>query len=118
MSDNPGKNSGLGRPGGVWVCEAIFKINNVTTKMNDNRKQVAVVNYSCEKGAVELREISKPEITEDDVLLEVANVGVCGSDLHQWNAEHSWPVNYPIVLGHEFGGIIAELGSWVANWNV
>ena len=79
-------------------------------------KSLAVVNYSSEKGAVELREIAKPEIGEDDVLLEVANVGVCGSDLHQWTADHSWPVNYPVVLGHEFGGYIVDVGKHVANW--
>jgi len=50
------------------------------------------------------------------VLLKVANVGVCGSDLHQWTADHSWPVNYPVVLGHEFGGHIAALGSRVVGW--
>jgi len=43
-------------------------------------------------------------------------VGVCGSDLHQWTADHSWPVNYPVVLGHEFGGHIVQLGSRVTNW--
>jgi len=79
-------------------------------------KSLAVVNYSFEKGAVELREIANPEIGEDDVLLEVANVGVCGSDLHQWTADHSWPVNYPVVLGHEFGGYIAEVGKNVTDW--
>lgn len=77
---------------------------------------IAVVNYSEEKGSVEIREIAKPEIGPNDVLLEVANVGVCGSDLHQWTSDHSWPVNYPVVLGHEFGGHIAELGSNVIGW--
>jgi alcohol dehydrogenase/L-iditol 2-dehydrogenase len=48
--------------------------------------------------------------------LEVVNVGVCGSDLHQWTADHSWPVNYPVVLGHEFGGLIAALGKNVSVW--
>lgn len=81
-------------------------------------KSAAVVNYSSEKGSVEIREIAKPEPGEEDVLLEVANVGVCGSDLHQWTADHSWKVNYPVVLGHEFGGYIAELGSRVTNWNL
>ena len=75
-----------------------------------------VVNFSQEKGSVEIREIEKPIIGEDDVLLEVMNVGVCGSDLHQWTSDHSWTVNYPVVLGHEFGGIIAELGSRVSGW--
>ncbi len=79
-------------------------------------KSAAVVNFAPEKGSVEIREILKPEIGEEDVLLEVANVGVCGSDLHQWTADHSWPVNYPVVLGHEFGGNIAALGSRVKGW--
>lgn len=79
-------------------------------------KSAAVVNFSPEKGSVEIREIDQPIIGEEDVLLEVANVGVCGSDLHQWTADHSWPVNYPVVLGHEFGGHIVEVGSRVKGW--
>ncbi|HEY1052264.1 MAG TPA: alcohol dehydrogenase catalytic domain-containing protein, partial [Prosthecobacter sp.] len=80
-------------------------------------KSAAVVNYAPEKGSVEVREIESPIIGAEDVLLEVANVGVCGSDLHQWTADHSWPVNYPVVLGHEFGGRIAALGSAVRGWS-
>lgn len=81
-------------------------------------KTAAVVNYAPEKGSVELREIEVPEIGEDDVLLAVENVGVCGSDLHQWTADQSWPVNYPVVLGHEFGGRIAAVGSRITEWNI
>lgn len=80
-------------------------------------KSAAVVNFAPEKGSVEVREIPKPQIGEEDVLLEVANVGVCGSDLHQWTSDHSWPVNYPVVLGHEFGGNIVELGKRVTGWS-
>lgn len=79
-------------------------------------KSQAVVNYAPEKGSVEIREIPLPGFGDDDILLEVANVGVCGSDLHQWTADHSWPVNYPVVLGHEFGGHIAEVGARVNGW--
>ncbi|MDB5332781.1 MAG: L-threonine 3-dehydrogenase [Phycisphaerales bacterium] len=78
--------------------------------------EAAVVNYSAQKHSVELREIPRPEIGADDVLLEVAAVGVCGSDLHQWTADHSWQVNYPVVLGHEFGGHIRQVGSSVVGW--
>lgn len=77
---------------------------------------IAVVNYAPEKGSVEIREIKKPTISNDEVLLEVSNVGVCGSDLHQWTADHSWTVNYPVVLGHEFGGHIVEIGKAVRDW--
>jgi len=79
-------------------------------------KSISVVNYAPEKGSVELREIEKPLIGEDDVILEVANAGICGSDLHQWTADHSWTVNYPVVLGHEFGGTIVEIGKRVTGW--
>jgi alcohol dehydrogenase/L-iditol 2-dehydrogenase len=81
-------------------------------------KAPAVVNYAPEKGSVEIREIEMPLIGEEDVLLEVENVGVCGSDLHQWKSDHSWPVNYPVVLGHEFGGRIAALGNRITAWNI
>ena len=77
---------------------------------------IGVVNFSSKQGSVEIREIEKPTIGEDDILLEVANVGVCGSDLHQWTADHSWHVNYPVVLGHEFGGHVVALGKRVSGW--
>src|ERR1700712_942419 len=79
-------------------------------------KSAAVVNFAPVKGSVEIREIERPEIGEEDVLLAVANVGVCGSDLHQWTSSHSWPVNYPVVLGHEFAGHIAATGARVKQW--
>jgi alcohol dehydrogenase/L-iditol 2-dehydrogenase len=78
--------------------------------------ETAVVNFSPEEFSVELREITRPEIGDEDVLLEVGAVGVCGSDLHQWTSHHSWPVNYPVVLGHEFSGTIVQLGSRVTGW--
>ena len=78
---------------------------------------VAVVNYAAAPGSVDLREVPIPEIGDDDVLLQVANVGVCGSDLHQWTGDQSWAVNYPVVLGHEFGGYIARRGRRVTAWS-
>lgn len=79
-------------------------------------KSPGVVNFSSEPHSVELREIPRPEAGPDDIVLAVEAVGVCGSDLHQWTSSHSWKVNYPVVLGHEFGGRIAELGSAVRGW--
>jgi alcohol dehydrogenase/L-iditol 2-dehydrogenase len=82
-------------------------------------KQPAVVNFGPEPHSVELREVSVAEIGADDVLLEVAAVGVCGSDLHMWTGQQSWKVNYPCVLGHEFAGRIVERGANVAEgWRV
>jgi L-iditol 2-dehydrogenase len=79
-------------------------------------KSPAVVNFARAPHSVELREFERPEPGPDDVILAVEAVGVCGSDLHQWTATHSWPVNYPVVLGHEFGGRIAAVGAAVRGW--
>jgi L-iditol 2-dehydrogenase len=46
----------------------------------------------------------------------VGAASICGSDVHQWRASHSWPVNYPCILGHEFAGTIAQTGSAVAHF--
>lgn len=81
-------------------------------------KQLAVVNFAPAQGSVELREVEIPPIGPQDVLLEVAAVSVCGSDLHQWTGNQSWPVSYPVVLGHEFAGVIARLGDGVTGWSV
>jgi L-iditol 2-dehydrogenase len=86
--------------------------------MNFPETMPAVVNYAEAKGSVDLRLIAVPSIGVEDVLLEVANVGVCGSDLHQWSSDHSWPVNYPVVLGHEFAGRIVALGDRVQGWDL
>jgi L-iditol 2-dehydrogenase len=74
----------------------------------------ALVNYAREPFSVELREMPVPEIGERDVLLRVGAVSVCGSDLHQWHGSHSWPVNYPCILGHEFAGTVARTGAKVS----
>jgi alcohol dehydrogenase/L-iditol 2-dehydrogenase len=76
----------------------------------------AVVNLERKPYAVELQERPVPNIGPTDVLLRVRGVGVCGSDLHQWHASHPWNVNYPVVLGHEFGGEIAAVGADVKGF--
>jgi len=80
------------------------------------RTYPAVVHYALEPLAVELREVPIPEIGPDDVLLEVGAVSVCGSDVHQAHNTHSWPVNVPVVLGHEFCGTVAEVGRGVRGF--
>ena len=75
-----------------------------------------LVNYSSEPYSVDIREMSTPEIGDDDILLAVSSVGICGSDLHQYHGTHSWKVNYPVVLGHEFAGVVAQTGKRVTQF--
>ncbi len=78
--------------------------------------QPAVVQYALAPLAVELRAVAVPEIGDDDVLLRVGAVSVCGSDVHQAYNTHSWPVNVPVVLGHEFAGTVAKAGRGVNSF--
>src|SRR5947209_850819 len=76
----------------------------------------ALVNYARDPLSVEVRELPVPEIGDEDVLLRVGAVSICGSDLHQWRGSHSWKVNYPCVLGHEFAGTVAATGARVRSF--
>ncbi|MGQ9902636.1 MAG: zinc-binding dehydrogenase [Fimbriimonadales bacterium] len=78
----------------------------------------AVVHYALEPCRVELREIAEPTPRAGEVLVRVRAVGVCGSDLHQYHNTQSWKVNVPVVLGHEFAGVIEAVGEGVEGWRV
>src|SRR5882724_9624071 len=78
--------------------------------------QQAVVQYALAPMSVELREVPVPTIGAEDVLLKVGAVSVCGSDVHQAYGTHSWAVNIPVTLGHEFCGTIAALGAGVRGF--
>ncbi len=77
---------------------------------------IGLVHYAKDAHSVELRDLPVPEIGEDDVLFSVQAAGICGSDLHQYSGTQSWPVNFPVVLGHEFAGIVAKSGSRVRGF--
>lgn len=76
----------------------------------------AVVNYDSKPCSVELREIAEPRPMPGELVVRVRAVGVCGSDLHQYRGTHSWKVNYPVILGHEFAGEIVAVGEGVEGW--
>lgn len=71
----------------------------------------ALVQYDLKPRAVELRRLPVPEIGAGEVLLRVAAVSVCGSDIHQYHNTQSWAVRVPVVLGHEFCGYVARTGK-------
>jgi L-iditol 2-dehydrogenase len=75
-----------------------------------------VIHYALQPLAVELRQKPVPAIGEDEVLLQVGAVGVCGSDVHQYHNSQSWTVRVPVVLGHEFCGIVARTGARVEGF--
>ncbi len=67
---------------------------------------------------ISLIEVEKPEINRpDEVLIEIKAVGVCGSDMHYYKEGNigTLVVEFPFILGHEFAGVIKEVGEEVTN---
>lgn len=59
---------------------------------------------------IEIEEIGIPEIANGEVLIKVAYAGICGSDITILNGKHI-NAKPPVVLGHEFSGIVEESKS-------
>lgn len=51
-----------------------------------------------------------------EVLLRVASVGVCGSDLPRMLVKGAWKM--PLITGHEFSGHVVERGAQVEGWSI
>ena len=77
----------------------------------------ALVKTSAAPG-LELREVSPPAVGINDVLIQVHRTGICGTDVHieSWDAWAQRHVTPPLVIGHEFVGTIAEVGSNVTGF--
>ena len=68
-------------------------------------------------GALELREVPRPTPRDDEVIVEVAGASICGSDLHiaAWHPMAQW-TKTPVILGHEFAGVVADVGRSVTEF--
>jgi threonine 3-dehydrogenase len=68
---------------------------------------------------LELRDVPRPAIGINDVLVRVHKTGICGTDLHidSWDPWAAKAIKPPLVVGHEFVGEIIEVGSNVADFH-
>ena len=71
--------------------------------------------FEAPKQAV-VKEVPYPKPKAGEVTIKVANVGVCGTDIHIFEGEFISP--YPIIPGHEFSGTIHELGEGVSGFQL
>jgi len=67
-------------------------------------------------GNMVLRESPVPKPEGNEVLIEVKAAGICGTDIHiKHDAYPYWP---PVIMGHEFSGVIVELGKEVTGFKL
>lgn len=58
-----------------------------------------------------------PTPAPDEVVIEVHNAGICGTDLHIWHGSYAL-ARYPVVPGHEFSGVVSAVGDAVKQVRV
>ena len=66
-----------------------------------------------------VREVPTPEPLPGGVLLRVEANGICRSDWHVWRGDWGWVgivPQLPMVIGHEFCGVVEEVGAGVTRW--
>ena len=60
-----------------------------------------------------------PKVGPEDILIQVKACGICGTDVHIYEGDKgAAEVTPPTILGHEFSGVIAEVGSNVTKYKV
>lgn len=68
------------------------------------------------KEKLRFTEVPEPQIGDDEVLLKIKKVGICGTDLHVYQGGMKIPL--PLVMGHEFVGDVIRVGQNVTNVKV
>ncbi|REK66613.1 MAG: iditol 2-dehydrogenase [Cohnella sp.] len=64
-------------------------------------------------GEIEIAQMEKPAVGSQDVLIQVSACGICGTDRHIFHG--TYPAALPVSIGHEFAGVVAEVGSDVTK---
>jgi len=77
-----------------------------------------LVKYDKGPGNMEIRDVPEPTPGPGQVKVEIKAAGICGSDLHIFHSDIDIPVNPPVITGHEFCGVITEVGEGVTRWKV
>lgn len=68
------------------------------------------------EGGVVLQETDIPKPKADEVRIKISYTGICGTDLHIVNDEYL--ANYPVIMGHEYSGVIDEIGTRVSGFAI
>jgi L-iditol 2-dehydrogenase len=68
-------------------------------------------------GNIVFSEAEIPQPKDDEVLIEVERMGICGSDIHAYHGKHPF-ISCPVLMGHEFSGTVAKTGKNVKGFDI
>jgi len=77
----------------------------------------AIIKYSAEPGDMRVMDVPVPKPAPGEILVQVKATGICYSDISILDGKYKGrkPVPYPVVMGHEGAGVVAELGAGVTD---
>lgn len=70
------------------------------------------------RGDFRIEDVPEPVVVPGTVKIDVEWCGICGSDLHEFEADTVSGYTPPVILGHEFAGTVSEVGEGVTNVTV
>lgn len=72
--------------------------------------------YSSFGGPITVGELAEPVADAAGAVIEVRATGICRSDWHGWQGHDADISVFPHVPGHEFAGVVVDVGADVARW--
>jgi propanol-preferring alcohol dehydrogenase len=100
-----------------WALRIAQNGNDYQLKNEEEQMKAAVMTEF--KRPLELQELADPRPGPDDALIRTEACGICRSDWHLWQGDWTWigvKVGLPLVMGHEFSGVVEEVGANVKNF--
>lgn len=95
-----------------------FHSENLKRRINTTSSQhvfmIAVVFTHPKR--IDIERVPDPTCAPDEVIVRVATVGICGTDVHIYRNEYL--SKFPLIPGHEFSGTVVEVGNAVRDLRV
>lgn len=68
-------------------------------------------------GKISFIETDCPIPNDDQILIRIRRIGICGSDIHVYHGKHPF-TKYPVTQGHEVSGEIVSIGKNLSSWHI
>jgi threonine 3-dehydrogenase len=77
----------------------------------------AIIKTTATPGGLELADVPAPQIGGGEVLIKIKKTAICGTDIHiyKWDEWAQKTIKTPQIIGHEFVGVVAEVGRYVTH---
>ena len=108
----------------AFVADALWepRIGYKLSADEKNRKRAVCGSQVWKNPSFSFKDVAVPRLKDDEILVKVVTCGICGSDSHLYETDSdgyiifSGPVKLPCTIGHEYSGIVVEIGKNVSEF--